>query len=208
MVYGAYGGLFVLSTLAEALIQVRLGRVFRQGRHTASAPACSRFVFTAWLQGQISNLATYAHICFAAASLSCALRLGHEGHGPTSDAVDQDTLRTVFDKSLPGFAACALLAVLAGNARRALYLYRYIRAQPHVHKLTPHGFRNTQLAWVCNFWTTAIFLESTSLSDYMVKLGHPVVAERLQRDTFASPEPRPPRVESIARPLIMDKLKY
>jgi hypothetical protein len=49
MVYGAYGGLFALSTLVEALIQARLGKAFKQGRRTASAPSCSRFVFTAWL---------------------------------------------------------------------------------------------------------------------------------------------------------------
>lgn len=106
------------------------------------------------------------------------------------------------------FTVCSLIAVVAGNARRALYIYRYVRAQPTVHKLMPNGFRNLQMAWVCNFWTAAVFLEASSLSDYMVRLGHPVEADRYPRDAYVPPQPLPPRVESIARPLVMDKLKY
>ena len=43
------------------------------------------------------------------------------------------------------------------------------------------------MAWVCNFWTTAVFLEAASLSDYLIRLGHPVEAERQQRDAIFSP---------------------
>jgi hypothetical protein len=156
------------------------------------------------VQGQIANLDTYAHICFAAASLSCAL---HDE--PVPEGVEKAALQNVFDQSMMAFAVGSLVAVLAGNARRALCVYRYIGAQPTVHKLMPNAFRNIQMAWICNFWTTAVFLEATSLSDYMVRLGHPVEAERQQRDAiYRYPPPPPPRVESIARPLVMDKLKY
>lgn len=72
----------------------------------------------------------------------------------------------------------------------------------------PYGFRNMQLAWICNLWTTAIFLEATSLSDFMVRLGHPVVVDREQRDAYLAPPPPPPKVEAIGRPLVLDRLKF
>lgn len=124
-VYGAYAGLFTLATSFEAYMQLRLARLFKDGKHTASGPACSRFVFTAWLQGQIASLDTYAHVCFAAACMSCAQ---NESEETARLAEEKDTLQNLYDQSLMVFAVCALVAVAIGNARRALFIFRYIRA--------------------------------------------------------------------------------
>lgn len=124
-VYGAYAGLFALGTSFEAYMQLRLARLFKEGKHTASAPACSRFVFSAWLQGQIASLDTYAHICFAAACLSCAQ---HETTETAALVEEKEAIHSFYDQSMMTFAICSLVAVAVGNARRTLFTYRYIRA--------------------------------------------------------------------------------
>lgn len=139
LVYGAYGGLFTLSTICEGLIQRSLRTALRiEG--SPPQPVCNSYLLVKWLQGQLSNLDTFVHTCFLASALSCA----------RSDIHDQD------DRSLERFVvyvltAAAAVALVAGNARRAAYVYTYLRAQPAVHRLLPNAFRNTQLAWVCNF---------------------------------------------------------
>ena len=72
----------------------------------------------------------------------------------------------------------------------------------------PSGFRNMQLAWISNLWTTAVYLEAISLSDFMVRQGHPVVVEREQRDFYQVAPPAPPKVEAIGLPMILDRSKF
>ena len=121
---------------------------------------------------------------------------------------ETSTLHDVYDRSMVFFAIFSLVAIAIGNARRILFTLRYIRQQPKIHKLMPSGFRNMQLAWISNLWTTAVYLEAISLSDFMVRLGHPVIVEREQRDFYQVAPKAPPKVEAIGLPLILDRLKY
>lgn len=72
----------------------------------------------------------------------------------------------------------------------------------------PSGFRNMQIAWITNLWTTAVYLEAISLSDFMVRQGQPVVVDREQRDFYTAPPAAPPKVEAIGLPLVLDRIKY
>lgn len=106
------------------------------------------------------------------------------------------------------FAICSLAIVAFSNFKRILFTLRYIRQQPKIHKLMPSGFRNMQMAWITNLWTTAVYLEAISLSDFMVRQGQPVIVEREQRDFYTAPPPPPPKVEAIGLPLVLDRIKY
>ena len=40
-------------------------------------------------------------------------------------------------------AVIAAIVLVGSNFRRARYIWCFLRAQPGVHKLLPHAFRNT-----------------------------------------------------------------
>ena len=40
-------------------------------------------------------------------------------------------------------AVLAAIILVGSNVRRVSYIWRFLRAQPGVHKLLPHAFRNT-----------------------------------------------------------------
>ena len=101
-------------------------------------------------------------------------------------------------------AFSTLVCLLAGNLRRIKLFVQYAKLQPEVHKLLPLGFRNTQLAWLCNFYSSAVLLESISLSEYMIPLGGPVVAGK-PKEQIGKPKYV---VENVNLPVIKDKLKY
>ena len=101
-------------------------------------------------------------------------------------------------------AVITVIILVGSNVRRVRYIWFFLRAQPGVHKLLPHAFRNTQIAWLCNFQASAVVLESTSLSEYIIDNGGPVVAGK-QKELLYKPRVI---VESITRSLLADKLKY
>ena len=64
-VYGAYGGFFALSTLAEGGIHGTLRSTLRP-ESGAGLLICNRYLLMKWCQGQIANLDTFVHICYVA----------------------------------------------------------------------------------------------------------------------------------------------
>lgn len=113
---------------------------------------------------------------------------------------DEDTALKVVSILL---AATAFLVLVDGQYRRAKLIGSFLRAQPSVHKLLPNAFRNTQLAWLCNLQAAAVVLESTSLSEYIIENGGPVIPGK-QKDLIGQPRVI---VESITGPLLSARLK-
>ena len=88
--------------------------------------------------------------------------------------LDQQT--NIVESGLGVFlAVCAALTLLISNFQKVKLITIYITAQPYIHQIMPNTVRNAQLSWLSNFKMLATVLESTSLSDYMVDLGGPVV---------------------------------
>jgi len=129
-VYGAYGGFMALSTLAEGVIHGTLRSALRPESGAANL-SCNRYLLMKWCQGQIANLGTFVHICFVASVVAC---LQNDSYGEDG---------SLFRGLSLGLAVIALIVLIGSNVRRARYIWRFLRAQPGVHKLLPHGFRNT-----------------------------------------------------------------
>jgi hypothetical protein len=129
-VYGAYGGFMALSTLAEGVIHGTLRSVLRPESGAADL-SCNRYLLMKWWQGQLANLDTFVHVCFVASVVAC---LQDDSYGE-----DGSLLRGL---SL-GLAVIALIVLIGSNVRRARLIRTFLRAQPGVHKLLPHAFRNT-----------------------------------------------------------------
>lgn len=70
--------------------------------------------------------------------------------------------------------------------------------------MLPNAYRNTQLAWLCNFQAAAAALDSVSLSDYMIEYGGPVIPGKKKY----LPQTPGPVVDDITARLLSDKLKF
>ena len=62
--------------------------------------------------------------------------------------------------------------------------------------------RNAQLAWLCNFKMLAVVLESTSLSEYMIDLGGPVVPGKIKLNKSQQDV-----AETLTYPIMKNRLK-
>lgn len=79
----------------------------------------------------------------------------------------------------------------------------YISPQPHIHQIMPNTVRNSQLAWLCNFKMLAVVLESTSLSEYMIDLGGPVVPGKIKLHL----EDQKDIAETLTYPIMKNRLQ-
>ena len=104
-----------------------------------------------------------------------------------AEAIAQDTVEiTDMDGEAPAtkivngglgifLAICASMVLISGNYKKVKMIIEYIKPQPEIHQIMPNTVRNAQLAWLCNFKMLAVLLESTSLTEYMIELGGPVL---------------------------------
>jgi len=114
---------------------------------------------------------------------------------------DQDVALNVISIILAVFA---LFIIVDSTYRRIKRIGAFLRPQPTVHKLLPNAFRNTQLAWLCNLQAAAVVLESTSLSEYLIENGGPVIPGK-QKDLVGQPRVI---VESITSAMLIERIKF
>lgn len=101
-------------------------------------------------------------------------------------------------------AIASVTTLVLSNLRRIKLIWDYRLPHPEIHKIMPNTYRNIQFAWICNLYTIAIILESTSLSEYMIEYGSNIVPGKEKY----LPHGEKYEVYSISDALVEDKMKH
>lgn len=206
-VYGAYLGFVLISTCLELDILLSVKRALNQCQ---DAPVLSfnQYVFAKYCQGQLANFVTFMHFCFVASALYCFIdKEGSQSEGGASE--DLQTQPYNLDYALK--LIIKLSAVLAtpilifSNVRRFIYIFKNSKLHPNVFKLLPNLQRSTQFAWLANMQSTAVILESISLSDYIFENQGPILAGKKKE---WPKDLKNVKVFHITNSLLHDKMRY
>ena len=163
VVYAAYGAYMLVSTTLEIL-----GYSLIKSSVKVDSIRCNRYLIAKQLQGQLTSLDSFVHICYISSVISCHTN------------VLEETIEQMAEKSitLSGFSiflvTVACLSIFISNIRRVYFLWQHRTIKPEIYKLMPLTFRNTQISWINNLYAIAITLESTSLSEYIIENGGPI----------------------------------
>lgn len=218
-VYAAFAAVLVYQLVIELAVLISLKSVFNTDEENLSganlddaiavkrdeerleearerAPSCNRFIVMRMMQGMIISISTFTHVCFAAAVIKATAAGAYQ-------KPDHSAIYVVF---MVFVAVASATAVVTGNRQRCHNIRRHLAAEPRVHRLLPHAFRNAQLCWALNFDSAAILLDSISMSEYMLDLGEPVTAKKSRKDD--DDEVELPSVKPINVDMLTEKMKY